>query len=179
MAARKALRASRSASLKKMRQGIKCTSEWRTKEKPQRPSAHPSTANLTKKSNLPLKCLPPPSRLRTSSFPMGRIHPRRSPSGAAFLLVVLVGLLMLACSSTANAGYVSRRHAIQRHVSEVHAGAPKHYRIGVKQMPPMCFYDSSLPEDQQFSGVRGNPPFTGLSSTPLNSYTLLQLVNGI
>lgn len=105
---------------------------------------------------------------------MGRTRPGRAPSPHYFLFALLVGLILLISTATTGASYVSRRQAIQRNIAEVHAGQPKHYRIGVKQMPPMCFYDPSLPEDQQFSGVRGNPQFQPLK-THIFAFFAIQL----
>jgi len=94
------------------------------------------------------------------SWPRMGVHRRAWYSfGVRAHLFVLFGVLVLLSIGATSESSPSRRQMIRRQMEELQLTEPKKiYRIGVKIMPPMCFYDPTLPEDQRFSGVRFPPP---------------------
>lgn len=64
--------------------------------------------------------------------------------------------MVLCCVPGSQANFVSRRRAINERLMAQNLDQSKVWRIGVKNMPPMCFYDATLPDNERFSGVRFN-----------------------
>ena len=75
---------------------------------------------------------------------------RRFPIAFAMLGFLIAALLIVG----ARANSISRRRAIGEQLAKHNLEPGKEWRIGVKQMPPMCFYDGTLPTNERFSGVR-------------------------
>jgi hypothetical protein len=85
---------------------------------------------------------------------MGSYRHVRSRLGSTILLGMLGIIVLLAFAPQSEASTISRRQAIRRSAVQANVDLNKVYRIGVKNMPPMCFFDPSLPADERFSGVR-------------------------